>query len=89
MLSKLQDITDLIQKPITQWKDIGHAKLLLEYAETYIRIAENNGCTTFDEMVMRLHGFQPLEEIQETNSAIGPDKTEAVGPTDSGETGPD
>ena len=61
---KMIDLEAQLKIPVTR---INPAKVreALALAVDYIKIAENNGCTTFDEFSMMRDGFFPLEALQQ------------------------
>jgi hypothetical protein len=61
-----KQLEELNKKPLTQCSPM-HLKRALVYCVDYIEIAQRNGCTTFDEFVQRMHGFEPLGELLDKN----------------------
>lgn len=62
MIITFKDVEKMCDTPLAQ-VDPYRMKVALSYCKTYIEIAQNNDCTPFDEVVQRLNGFEPLEEL--------------------------
>lgn len=61
---KFDEVQELCAKPLAQV--VPHRlQDALRYCADYIEIAMKNGCSDFDDVVLRLNGFQPIEEIAE------------------------
>ena len=65
---KFDEVQELCAKPLSQV--VPHRlQDALRYCSDYIEIAMKNGCADFDDIVLRLNGFQPLEELEAENKS--------------------
>lgn len=64
---KFDEVQKLCAKPLSQVAP-HRLHVALRYCADYIEIAMKNGCSDFDDVVLRLNGFQPLEELQAENN---------------------
>lgn len=62
-------LSAMVKRPLTQCVP---SEMLdaLRYCHYYIGIAQDAGCTPFNEFVMRVNGFEPLDELTDNQTVV-------------------